>query len=354
MADRLSSGRVGPQHARRPAHGVFGTYARTLCPLAAGLLLVGCDKLSGKSDTSPAPTSPSSGSLAAALPKPSVPPSEVVAKVNGTIISRSDVEQAIEDLRAAVEASGQTWKPLSTERRDNEYGLPNLVDDLVLAELRSQDAMASRILDRDVEVQRRFTSRIRSFFAQEWVGSKVKQLNVTSEEVEKFYHDNERGFLEPERIRVRHLIVSTEDAARQALAKLYGENADFVTVAQQFSIPGRADSAQNPQWIMRSQEKAAFAPEDNKVLDLKDPKLEQAAFSIDAERGVSNYAKGADGNYHLFQLVQRKPPRQQPLTEVSDKIKGFLQLQKLTSSTQELKEKAKIEVLSDRLAGIKQ
>ena len=144
-------------------------------------------------------------------------------------------------------------------------------------------------------------------------------------------------------MKLRQLIVSSEDQAKATLVKLL-EGLDFLTVAQQVSI--RPEAAQPPladKWVMHSAEKAAFAPNDDAIRDLRDPVLEQAAFAIDKAGGTSSYVKGADGNFHIFQLIERKAGRQRPLLEVSDSIKNFLQLQKLNEATEQLKSKGKIE-----------
>ena len=64
--------------------------------------------------------------------------------------------------------------------------------------------------------------------------------------------------------------------------------------------------------------------------------------------------KGPDGNYHVFQLVERKPARVRPLVEVSDQIRNFLKLRKVTAATETLRGKTKVEAFNDRLTSITQ
>ena len=105
------------------------------------------------------------------------------------------------------------------------------------------------------------------------------------------------------------------------------------------------------QWVMRGAEKAAFAPGDETIRTL-DAVLEQAAFAIDTPGGLSSYAKGADGNFHVVQLVERHAGRQKPLAEVADLIRNFLRLQKLSEKSEALRQKAKIEQFPERLQSV--
>jgi len=332
--------------------------------MVAAIGLSGCDKLqlqgkraqAGTASSASASTTSSAAPIRPTEPFPSRPvvaPSDVVAKVNGKPISRRDLELTLQDLRATSEALHQPWKPLSAEDKPDEYDLHDLLNDLVLAELRFQDASKFG-LDRSADVQYRFWHRFRGFFAQEWVNRQLEQLTVTQAEIDQFYNANKWGFREPERLRVRQIVVSSEDQAKAALVKLL-EGVDFVLVAQQMSMrPEAAKGDLVEKWVMRSGEKAAFAPTDDTVRDLKDATLEQAAFAIDKVGGVSSYVKGADGNYHIFQLVERKAGRERPLLEVSDNIRNFLRLQKLAEKTEELRKNAQIEQFPEVLKNVQQ
>jgi len=321
--------------------------------------VVGCEKLPwstpeepAQSTSAPPPTPQAAGGCPS---RPSVPPTEVLAKVNQAIISKRDMELAIQDLRATTEALRQPWKPLSAEEHPTEYDLHDLLRDLVIAELRTQDAVA-RGLDRQTDLQELFWYRSRTLFAQEWLRWQLDRIVVSEAEIDQYYQQYQRGFREPEQIRLRQLVLSSEDQAKAALVKLL-EGVDFVQLARQSSIrPEAAEGALVEQWVMHSDEKAAFAPQDPKVRDLRDPVLEQAAFAIDKPGGFSNYVKGMDGNFHLFQLVERKEGRSKLLVEVSDQIRNFLRLQKLSELTSELETtaQAKIERFPERLHDVTQ
>ena len=310
----------------------------------------GCEKFRGTPSTTHQTAERSS------VPsRPTTPPEKILAKVNDTVISTRDLELTLADLKARVEAQGGTWQPLPAESQPDKNDLNDLLDLVVMDELRAQDSLA-RGFDRRTDVQSRFWSLYRSFFSQEWVAAQLDQVRaeVKEEEVEQYYTANTWAFREPERLRVRELVVSSEDQAKAALVKLL-EGMDFLTIAQQMSIRPESASGEmvDRQWVMRGAEKSAFAPDDDTVRAL-DPVLEQAAFAIDTPGKASSYVKGADGNVHIFQLVERTEGRQRPLTEIADRIRDFLRLQKLSEKNEELKRKAKVETFGERLMNVEQ
>ena len=316
----------------------------------------GCEKLFGNSAPPPKSAPAVSAGAAANLPlPPSVAPTEVLAKVNDKTISARDLGIAVKELKAAAEAAGQTWKPLPTDAVPDQYDLRDLLDELVMAELRAQDGVTYG-LGRQSDIQARFWYLYRTFFSREWVTWQLDQVKaeVTDEDVAQAYKENQGLFREPERVRVREFIVGSEDQAKEALVKLL-QGADFVTVAQSSLTP---EAVQGPavekQWVMRQADKSAFAPNDPAARAFNDPVLEQGVFAIDKPNGVSSYLKGADGRFHIFQLVERKEARQRPLTEVSDRLRELLQLQKLSKKSEQLKGKAKVETFPERLTAVEQ
>ena len=314
---------------------------------------VGCEKLPGAATETPAPLANTPASGGSFPQPPTVLLSETVAKVNGVAISRQDVELALQETRGNLEASGGTWESLALQDEPDRYDLPDVVNDLVALELQARDAL-SRGIDRQPQAQRDLYYRVRSFYAQQWVRWQLERTQPTEEEIAKFYADNKAGFRRPDRLRVRQLVVDAEDKAKAALVKLL-EGVEFVGLAQQMSL--QPDAAQGPladKWVLRSVEKAAFAPGDDTVRELVDPALEQAAFAIEKAGGLSHYVKGGDGRYHIFQLVTRETGTEQPLAEVHDWIKAQLQLERIGTLTEELRTKAAIERFPDRLEGVSQ
>ncbi len=334
--------------------GAFVVLVSGLC-----ILCVGCEQLSenlpwfSKKQKDPAAATLSTPTGKAAVPdRPRVLPQEVIANVNGTPISKTDVELFIQERKLLSENLGQEWTRLSADEMEG------VLEQLIHSELMRQDAVAQG-LTQAADTQRRWEFVHRGFFAQEWLRKAQERVTVSPEEIQKYYEQNKAGFREPERVRLKELVVASEDQAKQALARLHGESFDFATLAQQISLgPTAAKGGMIENWIMRSDDKAFLYPQEADasaagVISL-DPVLEAAAFAIDQLGGLSNYVKGSDGQYHIFRLSEKQQARQRPINEIWDEIKSFLQVQKFQESITDLNNKAKIERFTDRLEGVTQ
>lgn len=316
--------------------------------LLIALLIGGCDKLpwpSGK----PEQETGTAAAPGAAIAAPSVPPEEILATVNGTPLSKADLELRIQELKLGELAAGRTWTPLTPEQ------LELLLNQLVENEIVSQDALA-RGLDRDTETQQRWAYLRRSFFAQEWLRRAQERAEVGSAQIEAFYQQNRLGFRVPERRKLRQLSVASEAQAKQALSQLLTGAVEFSSLAQQISLaPTAAGGGLLDSWVLRANDHALLQrvnPDAARTAIALDPSLEAAAFAIDQVNGLSNYVKGADNRFHLFQLVEREAERERPLTEVWDQVKNLLVLQNLQQAADELRGKAKVERFPERLSAV--
>lgn len=324
------------------------------CCVAGLLGAVACEQLPWSPPSSQQPdtaTAALTTAQSAATPvKPAVLAIDVLATVNNVPISKADFELRLQELKTLVETDGGQWQPLSPDQREA------VLDELLHTELMSQDAVA-RGLDRSLDTQRRWEYLRRGFFAQEWLRWSRQRLSVKPEEVEQYYDQNAAGFRVPARLRLRQLVVASEDQAKRALAQLHTGSIDFATLAQQISLgPTAAQGGLLAEWVMRANDKAfAYASEAEaaqaQVMSL-DPVLEAAAFAIDEASHISNYVKGADERYHIFQLVERQEERQREKAAVWDEITNFLTIQKLQAAIDELRGKATLEQFTDRLEGV--
>ncbi len=311
--------------------------------------LTGCDKLSSNKNK---PDQSGGGSTATSAPAPSVPQGEVLASVNGVPLSTGDIELRIQELKSLVQGAGQQWKPISNEQ------LQALLEDLINSEVMTQAALGSR-LDQSPESQRKMAYARRQLMTQEWAKSMQDKLTVNEDDIQAYYEKNKQSFREPPRVQLRRIVVADEAAAKRAMGSLYGESSDFGALAQQVSEgPEAPDGGLMPKWIMRRQDAAllyrTLADADAAGVAILDPALEAAAFSVTELNGISNYAKGTDGKYSIFQLAEKKDGEQRELAAVHDNIKAFLTIQKVQDAIVNLKQQAKVERFVDRLGQVKQ
>jgi len=320
--------------------------------ILAALVVAGCEQMPWSSKTDVDASGPTTAQSGMAPLRPTVPPTQVVARVNDVLISTTDMELRVQELKALVDSVGESWTPLTEEH------MQEVLEELVNTELMAQDAVA-RGLDRSVDVQQRWEYLRRGFFAQEWLRRQQEQLSVSSEDIQAYYEQNKLGFREPGRVRLRQLVVGTEDQAKRALAQLHGGTMRFEDLTQQISTaPTAADGGMLKPWVMRADEKQFLYGSEQEaeaagVISL-DPALEAAAFAIDQVDNYSGYVKGSDGRFHIFQLAERQEAKQQAIGEVWDNIKAFLQAQKLQGALEALKQSATILRSPERMAEITQ
>ena len=313
----------------------------------------GCDRWPGESKSeaiSPpqasSPPSPPPSQLA-------VPPQERVALVNQAPVSTTDVELSLGEVKRFVEAAQQTWKPLPVEELPDQLDLHDVLEGLIEAELKAQDARA-RGLDRQTERQRRFRYLERSFYAQEWERWQREHATPTDTEIQQFYEQNKAGFVDPERVRVRQIVTQTVNEAEAVRTKAV-QGSDFAQLARDFSVGAEKNAGGEVRWHLRAIDKEwlrrllGASPEEEVFF----PQLEPIVFALEIHQ-ISQPVKGPDGRYYIVEVEERKPARQQTELEVHDTIKDFLTVQKIQREVEQLRDKAKMEQFPEHLGNVQQ
>jgi len=174
---------------------------------------------------------------------------EIIAKCNGDIITRGDLERSRKDLAKAVQQQAVTGPTLQQAMADHEKNfLRDRIDQLLLVQ-KAKDlniTVDSEISKRIAQIQRdsgiaepeKFQDYVKegtgmSFedFKLEMKNDMLRQrvirqevgdkVNIKHEEIEKYYNEHKTEFVREERIFLREILVSTEnkDAAGKAAAE---------------------------------------------------------------------------------------------------------------------------------------
>jgi peptidyl-prolyl cis-trans isomerase C len=313
-----------------------------------------------------APTAAPAGPAAPAAVKP-VPAQlpEVMARVNGDAIPRSEFERAVANLEA------QAGGPVPPDRRDAVYR--QVLDQLVAFRLLTQESAARKVPVPDAEVEGRL-SQIRGQFADEQAFSaglaqrgmtpdKLREdirrqlaamklvetavmptVSVGDAEIQAFYERNPEKFQQPEAVHAAHILIRAPEgdaAARQkaraeaqdVLASVRKKGADFAALARQHSQDqGSAVKGGDLGFVARGQTVPAF---------------EQAAFAL-APGALSGVVESPFG-FHVIKALEHRPARTLPLAEVKDRVGEFLKQQQVQQKTSalvgQLKAKGKVEIL---------
>jgi peptidyl-prolyl cis-trans isomerase SurA len=174
---------------------------------------------------------------------------EIIAKCNGDIITRGDLERSRKDLAKAVQQQGVTGPSVQQAMADHEKNfLRDRIDQLLLVQ-KAKDlniTVDSEVSKRIAQIQRdsgiaepeKFQDYVKegtgmSFedFKLEMKNDMLRQrvirqdvgdkVNIKHEEIEKYYNEHKTEFVREERIFLREILVSTEnkDAAGKAAAE---------------------------------------------------------------------------------------------------------------------------------------
>lgn len=290
---------------------------------------------------------------------------EILARVNGETVTKTELESAIRNVEA--QAGGQ----IPPEQRDSV--LRGLLNQLVGLKLLGQEAKARNVVIPDPEVdarlgeiqkqfpsadafeqtlrQRRLTiEELRADARQDLAVSKLienaiaDKIGVTPEQVTDFHQKNPDRFKQPDRVRASHILIAfpqSAEAPAKAQARAKAEQVlkdvkagkDFAALAKQHSTdPGSAAKGGDLGYFQQGQMVGPF---------------NDVAFTL-APGATSDLVETQFG-YHIIRVIEKQRARAVPLDEVRAEVVQFLQDQNRQQQTEAfvntLKSKGKVEIL---------
>ena len=346
---------------------------RTLTLLAL-VAICACSKTPAGAATASAATpaqqpasAPPAGALLGPEPPKPVPAQlpEVLARVNGEAVNKTEFDRAI----GALEARNGGSVP--AEQRDRI--LREVLDQIVSYKLLIQESRARKIAATDAEVDERIkeiqkqfpsedafkqmlTSRkttldqVRSDIRQDITVQKLianeiaDKVAVKPDQVTDFYAKNPDQFKQPERVRASHILImvpkgadaAAKTAARTKAADILKEvkaGKDFAALAKEHSQdPGSAQNGGDLGFFQQGQMVGPF---------------NDVAFKL-APGSVSDLVETEFG-FHIIKVAEKQTGRTVPLEEVRPKLEQYLERQNREQQTDAfvngLKAKGKVEIL---------
>jgi peptidyl-prolyl cis-trans isomerase C len=338
-----------------------------ILPLVVFVVGAACSK--GSTTAANAQTA-SAANTATEAPAPAKPvPAQlpdVIARVNGESIDKAEFEKAIKTIE---ERNGSA---VPADQRDRVYR--NILDQMIGYKLLQQETKTRNVTVADTEIdarlaeiQKQFPSeeafkqtleqqhitveQLRADARSEMLVTKMLQTEVESkvavkpEQVADFYQKNPDKFLQGERVRASHILISvpqSADAAAKQAAKTKAEGIlkdvkagkDFAALAKQYSEdPGSAQNGGDLNFFGRGQ---------------MVPQFDQAVFAMTMPGQTSDLVETQFG-YHIIKLTEKQASHTVALDEVRPQIQQFLENQARQDATQKfvdgLKAKGKIEIL---------
>jgi len=301
-------------------------------------------------------------------------PDSAIAKGKGFEIKRSQLEDAVTSIKSTAVARGQ---PIP---RDQIVMMEQqILDRLIQIQLllgkasdvdksKGQETSGKRFenvqtragtpeaLSRQLKSVGMSPEQLRSKMLEEATAEAVLErelkVNVTDEDVKKYYDEHPARFEQPEMVRASHILLGTKDPASGAelteaqktakhkqmegLLKRARDGEDFAKLAKEFS-EDNGSKEQGGEYVF---------PRGKMV-----PEFEGAAFSLKTNQ-VSDIVTTQFG-YHIIKLSEKLPAKKMELAKVSQDIKDYLKGQAVQKLLPEYMAKAKkdagVEILDARL-----
>jgi peptidyl-prolyl cis-trans isomerase C len=289
--------------------------------LVGALVLPACNKHTAKSGA-----------------RENVDPSQVVAKVDDTVISVEDVQDRI-----------NKQSPFVRARFTNPDRKKEFVDGMVRFEVLAAEA-ARRGYDKDPDVQRVMKQQMISKLMQKDFESKLKVEDVPDADVEKYYNEHPTEFHQKDEVRVSQILVKDKAKADKVYKEAQslpkgppGDQKGFHDLVTKYS----EDEESKP----RGGDLSFFAADSAAY-----PKpLVEAAFKLKDVGDISPPVKVERG-YVILKLTQKRPGFNRSLPEVKHQIQQRL-FRDLRSKAQDafvedLKKKTNIEINDANLAKV--
>ena len=303
----------------------------------------------------------------------------VVAKGKGIEIKRSQVDAALIGVKAGLNAQGRAVPPeqmLQFERQvlNDIIGLKILLSKATDADKAKGKELFQKGLDRlkkdrkwtDEEFDQQLANalKIQGITRADWDKQRLEQatagavlerelkVNITDQEVKKYYDENPAKFEQPEMVRASHILIATVDLVTksefsdeqkkaklklaQDLRKRVVAGEDFAKLVKEFSDDTGSKDNGGEYTFARGR---------------MQPEFEAAAFSLGTNQ-VSDIVTTTYG-YHIIKLSEKLPAKKVELAEVADDLKEGLKTQELQKQLPEYFEKqqkeANVEILDSRL-----
>ncbi|MBP1750441.1 MAG: peptidylprolyl cis-trans isomerase lipoprotein, PpiC-type, partial [Deltaproteobacteria bacterium] len=190
----------------------------------------------------------------------------------------------------------------------SESGKKTFLDRLIIKKLLLKEAEKA-----NVEQDKDFQNRLAEIKEQLIIESLLKKkltagANITDESLQKYYEANKEKFRKEREINTRHILLKSEDEAKQVKEKL-ASGEDFSQVAKSYSIDPNAKVTGG---------EVGFHPKGTLL-----PEYEAAAFKLTKVGQTTPITKTQFG-YHIIRLEGIKPPQYVPFAEVKEFIKQQL------------------------------
>ena len=255
---------------------------------------------------------------------PKTDPEKVLAKVADREIREKDIDQVI-----------RMMGPQGAMMYDNPQGRKAVLDELVSMHLFALKG-AEEKLDQTPEFKAALETFRNQSLARAAIDASLKDVTASDEDAKKFYDEHPDQFTQPERVHVRHILISDDVTSADAIAKVQADlraGASFDEVAKSRSLcPSAAQGGD-----LGEVSKGQMVPE-----------FEAAAFALKNPGDLSEPVKTQFG-WHIIRLEGRTPSSLEPFDNVKPQLLQYLTNEKkneaFKNAVEGLKKTYKVEIL---------
>ena len=224
---------------------------------------------------------------------------KILAKVGQKEITNLDVQGAIQGL-----------DPFQAQQFQTEEGQKYVLDDLINQELLYMYAKDNKI-DQDEEFRTEM-KRVEENVLKQYVINKIlTSVKLTEEEKKAFFEAQEQSFSKPETASAKHILVDSEEKAKDILGKINAGEVSFEDAAKEHSTCPSKDAGGDLGTFGRGQ---------------MVPEFENAVFNMNNGE-VSGPVKTQFG-YHLIKLENKNESSIPEYDEVAEEVGKTLLFQK--------------------------
>ncbi len=214
-----------------------------------------------------------------------------------------------------------------------EKNKKNLLDDIIVEALFLEDAVRKGV-DRDKEVREVMDEAKKKIIIAKFIKTEVDdKVNISEDEVKKFYEEHKSSFKAPEMWRASHILVASEGEAKEIMDEL-SKGKSFEELAKEKSIDATASRGGDVGYFRKAQ----VIPEFEKVcFDLK----------VGETSGIVHTQFG----YHIIKLTAKLDEAVESYLEAKPMIENELKLKKrgelFDKLVNDLKNKYRVNVEDD-------
>ena len=237
----------------------------------------------------------------------------VIATIGGKPVTEKDLDLAYEELASSL-------PPQVSDAQKKDYALSYLAD----LKAGAQAAIEAK-LDQSEDYVRRLAYAKEKLLLEAYLALETKK-QVTEEKMRKLYDDSIKAMKPEMEIKARHILVPTEQEAKDIAAKLKS-GVDFAKLAQEFSKdPGSGKEGGDLGWF---------------TTDRMVPEFGEAASKMKPGQ-VSDPVKTQFG-WHIIKVEEMREKKPPTFEEVKDQVQQFLERQVQTDIISKLRATMKVE-----------